>query len=52
MNIRNRGALINSLFNGHFQDIARGHFTVRRLERVYGPEQVQALDGSLPPAKR
>ncbi|UTW12562.1 EcsC family protein [Marinobacterium rhizophilum] len=42
------GALINSLFIGHFQDIARGHFTVRRLERIYGPEQVRALYDTLP----
>lgn len=35
------GALINTLFIDHFQDIARGHFIVRRLERVYGPEAVR-----------
>lgn len=27
------GALINTVFTSHFQDMARGHFTVRRLER-------------------
>ena len=26
-------------FIEHFQDVARGHFTVRRLERVYGKER-------------
>jgi hypothetical protein len=26
----------------HFQDMARGHFTVRRLERHYGPELVRS----------
>jgi hypothetical protein len=26
----------------HFQEMARGHFVVRRLERKYGPELVQA----------
>ena len=36
------GASINVLFMGHFQDIARGHFTVRRLERQYGAELVAA----------
>lgn len=36
------GALINTLFIDHFQDIARGHFVVRRLERTYGPEAVRA----------
>ena len=35
------GALVNTLFMDHFQDMARGHFTVRRLERVYGPEHVK-----------
>lgn len=36
------GALINMLFIDHFQDIARGHFVVRRLERSYSPELVRA----------
>jgi hypothetical protein len=35
------GALINTLFIGHFQDMARGHFIVRRLEKVYGAEPVR-----------
>jgi hypothetical protein len=30
------GAAINTLFLDHFQDMARGHFIVRRLERAYG----------------
>lgn len=30
------GAAINYAFADHFQSIARGHFTVRRLERRYG----------------
>ncbi len=34
------GALVNTLFIGHFQDMARGHFIVRRLERIYGKELV------------
>jgi len=34
------GALINTLFIGHFQDMARGHFIVRRLEALYGKESV------------
>lgn len=34
------GALINNLFMGHFQDLGRGHFTVRRLERFYSADQV------------
>ena len=35
------GALINTLFMDHFQDMAHGHFTVRRLERKYGEEVVK-----------
>ena len=37
-----RGVLINTLFIDHFQDMARGHFIVRRLERKYGKEIVEA----------
>ena len=36
------GAAINLLFIDHFQDMARGHFIVRRLERAYGAELVRA----------
>lgn len=35
------GALMNLAFMQHFQDVARGHFTVRRLERKHGPEAVR-----------
>jgi hypothetical protein len=35
------GAAINLLFIDHFQDLARGHFTVRRLERRYGAQTVR-----------
>jgi hypothetical protein len=35
------GALVNLAFIGHFQDMARGHFTIRRLERTYGKEVVR-----------
>jgi hypothetical protein len=35
------GALINSLFIDHFQDMARGHFIVRRLESKYGQDLVK-----------
>lgn len=37
------GALINTVFIDHYQNIARGHFTVRRLERKYSPELVRKL---------
>jgi EcsC protein family len=36
------GAAVNYAFIEHFQDIARGHFTIRRLERIYGKERVRA----------
>lgn len=35
------GALINTIFIGHFQDMARGHFIVRRLEKIHGAEPVR-----------
>jgi hypothetical protein len=35
------GATINVVFINHFQDLARGHFIVRRLERKYDPETVK-----------
>ena len=35
------GAAINLVFTQHFQDMARGHFTVRRLERIYGSALVR-----------
>ncbi len=41
------GALVNTLFINHFQDMARGHFTVRRLERRYGADAVQQAYRSL-----
>jgi len=36
------GAAINFAFADHFQQLARGHFTVRRLERIHGPVVVRA----------
>ena len=35
------GALINLMFIDHYQDVSRGHFTVRRLERLYGEDVVR-----------
>jgi hypothetical protein len=35
------GAGVNYVFVEHFQDIARGHFIVRRLERIFGKEVVR-----------
>jgi EcsC protein family len=36
------GAAVNYAFIAHFQDVARGHFTVRRLERMYGKDLVRS----------
>jgi EcsC protein family len=36
------GAAVNLAFIEHFQDLARGHYTVRRLERIYGADAVRA----------
>ena len=33
---------MNYAFMNHFQYVARGHFTVRRLERLYGKEAIRA----------
>ena len=49
------GAAVNAAFAQHFQAMARGHFTVRRLERQHGAETVrfeyERLRGELlPPA--
>jgi len=35
------GMVINVLFIDHFQEMARGHFIVRRLERTYDPQLVR-----------
>jgi hypothetical protein len=35
------GATLNVIFMNHFQRIAQGHFTIRRLERRYGPALIQ-----------
>ncbi len=42
------GALINLIFMDHFQNMARGHFTVRRLERKYGADAVKTAYLKLP----
>jgi hypothetical protein len=35
------GGLINLLFMHHFQEMARGHFIVKRLEKKYGTKRVE-----------
>ncbi len=42
------GAALNTLFIAHFQAMARGHFTIRRLERRYGEQAVRQAYEALP----
>ena len=35
------GSAINTVFMQHFQNMARGHFTIRRLERTYGADTIR-----------
>jgi hypothetical protein len=35
--------MVNTVFIDHFQQVAHGHFTVRRLERQYGNETIEAV---------
>lgn len=42
------GATVNVIFMEHFQSMATGHFTVRRLERKYGEETIRRVYKSLP----
>ncbi len=36
------GAAVNALFIQHYQDMARGHFIIRRLEDTYGADAVRS----------
>lgn len=42
------GVIINTLFIDHFQDMARGHFIVRKLERLYDVETIRKTYDTLP----
>jgi hypothetical protein len=35
------GFALNIIFSQHFQSLAEGHFTIRRLERIYGKETIR-----------
>jgi hypothetical protein len=37
------GALVNTMFLSHYRNLARVHFTIRRLERRYGPSNIRAV---------
>ncbi len=41
------GAVVNLLFIDHFQDVGRGHFIVRRLERIHGTDEVRRVYNQL-----
>lgn len=41
------GATVNAIFVNHFQDMATGHFIVRRLERAHGFEEVRRAYANL-----
>ncbi|MCC6458234.1 MAG: EcsC family protein [Caldilineaceae bacterium] len=41
------GAAINLLFMQHFQEMARGHFIVKRLEAKYGSDAIQRIYADL-----
>jgi hypothetical protein len=41
------GAAVNVLFMQHFQDMARGHFIVKRLEAKYGSDTIQSIYNQL-----
>jgi hypothetical protein len=42
------GAIINTIFIDHFQDMARGHFIMRKLERKHGKELIERMYYELP----
>jgi len=41
------GGLVNTVFMDHFQDMAHGHFIVRRLERSHGAVTIRTLYESI-----
>lgn len=41
------GATLNTLFTDFYQDMAHGHFIVKRLENTYGAETIRAEFGRL-----
>jgi hypothetical protein len=45
------GATVNVIFMDHFQKIAKGHFTLRRLERSYGSAHIRQQYAILAAAK-
>jgi hypothetical protein len=37
------GALINTIFINHFQNMAKGHFVIKRLEANYGKDTIKGI---------
>jgi hypothetical protein len=46
------GAIVNTIFINHFQDMAKGHFTIRRLEKIYGKELIHSEYEKMAAARR
>jgi hypothetical protein len=44
------GAVLNWLFMSHYQQMAQGHFTIRRLERLYPSDLVERRYAEIAPA--
>lgn len=42
------GAAINALFTDHYQDMAKAHFTLKRLDRKYGEAALKEALAALP----
>jgi len=42
------GAALNTIFMNHFQDMATGHFIIRKLERIHGKELIEGLYRQIP----
>ena len=45
------GSIVNVMFLAHFQELARGHFIVKRLEAAHGAEEVRSAYYRLQDAK-
>ena len=43
-----RRAAVNAAFLSHYRELARAHFTVRRMERVFGAQTVRARRAAAP----
>ncbi len=41
------GGAVNAAFIDHFQSVARGHFIVRKLEKIYGKQEIEKIYRSI-----